>query len=168
MARVRGLTDGLAVYRGWRNDPSLYAALRGSFTWPPGDDRANGYLYAAGSQDWPAGLRAAGPDLLAALDGLTGVRFTIALYQGYRNGSGCPWHADDPFDVQAILSLGVTRTFGIRPAGGEPEWMPVSQGDLVFMPSGWQSQWQHCVPAEDDVRGERCALVFRTPRTPRP
>jgi len=29
------------------------------------------------------------------------------------------------------------------------------------MPSGFQAEWEHCVPAED-VPGERCSLVFRT------
>jgi alkylated DNA repair dioxygenase AlkB len=55
----------------------------------------------------------------------------------------------------------VTRTFGVRRPGAEPVWMQVEHGDLVVMPSGFQAEWQHCVPVED-VPGERVSLVFRT------
>ena len=92
------------------------------------------------------------------------MRFTIVACQGYLNGTGCGWHADTPFGVQAILSLGVTRTFAYRRNDGSGETrLSLSDGDLVFMPSGWQDHWQHCVP-EEDVTGERCSLVFRTPK----
>jgi alkylated DNA repair dioxygenase AlkB len=105
-----------------------------------------------------------GPELLDDLAVLTGIRYPIVAFQGYRDGAGCDWHTDDPFDAQAVLSLGVTRTFGYRPAGGgEPTWVQVGDGDLVVMPSGFQTAWQHCVPVED-VPGERVSLVFRTPR----
>ena len=147
--------------QGWRDDPGLLDAVRGSFTYPPGEDRVGGYLYGDG-QEWPAPLATAGPALLADLRGLLDVEFTIALFQAYMNGSGCDWHADEAFDTQAILSLGVTRTFGIRkPPDGEPLWYSVSHGDLLVMPSGFQRDWQHCVPVED-VPGERVSLVFRT------
>jgi alkylated DNA repair dioxygenase AlkB len=151
----------LAVFRKWNDDPGLLDAVRGLFTYGPGDDRATGSLYAAGEQEWPAPLATAGPTLLAALDALLGIQFTIVAFQAYRNGSGCDWHSDDPFDAQAVLSLGVTRTFGVRPLDGEPQWTSVAPGDLVVMPSGFQSEWQHSVPVED-VIGERVSVVFRT------
>lgn len=151
----------LAVHRGWATGPGLLAAVRGLFAYGPGDDRATGYLYTAGEQDWPAALTAAGPDLLDALADLLGVRFTISAFQAYRDGSGCDWHTDGPFDAQAVLSLGVTRTFGIRRPGEAPIWTSVAHGDLVSMPSGFQAEWQHCVPVED-APGERLSLVFRT------
>lgn len=151
----------LGVFRGRHADPELLDALRGLFAYGPGDDRATGYLYAAGEQSWPAALNAAGPALLDDLVRLLGVRFTIVAFQAYRNGSGCDWHTDGPFDAQAVLSLGVSRTFGIRRPGEEPIWMQVAHGDLVSMPSGFQTEWEHCVPVED-VIGERVSLVFRT------
>jgi alkylated DNA repair dioxygenase AlkB len=93
-----------------------------------------------------------------------GVAFTIAAFQAYRDGSGCGWHSDTPFGAQAILSLGMTRTFGYRRSDGSGETMlRLHDGDLVFMPAGFQDEWQHCVP-EEKVPGERCSLVFRTPR----
>lgn len=151
----------LAVHYGWNRVPDLFDAVGGLFEYGPGEDRATGYIYAAGEQDWPAGFP--GPALLDQLEQTLHVRFTIALYQAYRNGTGCDWHTDDPFDAQAVLSLGVTRTFGVRRAGGEAEWLRVEDGDLLYMPPGFQQEWQHCVP-EESAPGERYSLVFRTPR----
>lgn len=149
------------VYRGWNDDPGLLAAVRGLFDYGDGDDRATGYLYTTGERGWPAVLSAAGPDLLDALADILGVRFTIVAFQAYRDGSGCDWHTDGPFDAQAVLSLGATRTFGLRRPGEEPQWIQVAHGDLVSMPSGFQAEWEHCVPTES-VLGERVSLVFRT------
>lgn len=155
---------GLLVRRAWRDDPALLPAVRQCFTWPPGDDRATGCLYApADGQDWPAPLAALGPGLLAALEKETGVRSTIAAFQAYLDGAGCGWHADTPFGAQAIVSLGVTRAFGWRRSDGSGEEQAlVSHGDLVVMPAGFQVDWQHRVP-EDGTEGERIALVFRVP-----
>lgn len=152
------------IHRGWNDDPALLDAVRASFTYPAGEDRVGGYLYTRGEQEWPTPLADLGPALLKDLRALLDVEFTIALFQAYLDGSGCDWHADDAFDTQAILSLGVTRTFGIRRLAGAPSFMSVSHGDLVYMPAGFQREWQHCVPAEP-VAGERCSLVFRTPRS---
>lgn len=153
----------LGVHRAWNPDPQLLDAVRAEFTYGPGDDRATGYLFTErGWPDWPASLSTAGPALLDQLVDLLDVRFTIVAFQAYRSGSGCGWHTDSPFDAQAVLSLGVTRTFGIRRRGEDPIWTSVGHGDLVVMPSGFQSEWEHCVPVED-VPGERISLVFRTP-----
>lgn len=149
----------LGIYRGWKSDPNLLDAVRWLVEFGPGEDRATGYIY--GDRDWPAGFP--GARLLDDLERLLGVRFTHALYQAYRNGAGCDWHTDDPFDAQAVLSLGVTRTFGVRPVGGEPEWHKVAHGDLIYMPSGFQRAYEHGVPVEE-VSGERYSLVFRTVR----
>lgn len=154
----------LELHQRWRNGAELLAAVRECFAYsPPGDTRATGCLYApADGIGWPAPLAGYGPGLLGALEALTGVRFTIVAFQAYRDGAGCGWHADTPFGAQAILSLGVTREFGVRRPGGEPRWMAVGHGDLVVMPDGFQRAWEHCV-REDDTTGERVALVFRVP-----
>jgi alkylated DNA repair dioxygenase AlkB len=143
----------------WWPSQDLLDAVRSVFTYGPGEDRATGNLY--GDQPWSAALAESGPVLLDQLDALLNVRFTHVVFQAYRNGSGCDWHADTPFDAQAVLSLGATRTFGVRPNGGEPEWIQVGHGDLVYMPSGFQDEWEHCVPVENEP-GERVSLVFRT------
>jgi alkylated DNA repair dioxygenase AlkB len=146
---------------GWNTDPLLLAAARNLFVYGPGEDRATGYVFAAGEQAWPDALLGWGSGLVDGLERLLGIRFTIALFQAYRNGSGCGWHSDDAFDAQAILSLGVTRTFGVRQPDAAPVWMRLHHGDLLYMPPGFQVGWEHCVPVED-VSGERISLVFRT------
>lgn len=152
----------MQIHRGWRPDGDLLIRLRRLFTYGPGDSRATGYLYSEGEQPWRSELANVGPRLLADLDDLLGVRFPIVAFQAYLDGAGCDWHTDSPFDYQAVLSLGVTRTFGIRQIGGPPEWIQVEHGDLVVMPSGFQVDHEHCVPVEDVV-GERCSIIFRTP-----
>jgi alkylated DNA repair dioxygenase AlkB len=149
----------LDVHRGWNGDPGLLAAVKELFAYDA-DSRANGYLYLEGGQDWPPSLAEYGPKLLVGLEQLLGVRFTVALFQAYRDGSGVHWHTDAGYDWQAILSLGVTRTFAVRRSGEDPVWVPLHNGDLAVMPSGFQPEWEHCVPAED-VTGERVSLVFR-------
>jgi alkylated DNA repair dioxygenase AlkB len=140
----------------------LLAAVRTLFEYGPGEDRATGYLYGDG-QPWPQALAELGHALLDDLEQLLAVRFEVVAFQAYRNGAGCPWHADTPFDAQAVLSLGATRTFGVRRTGdGRSSTMRgVADGDLVVMPSGFQTEWEHCVPVEEEP-GERVALVFRT------
>ena len=153
-----------SLYRHWYDGMSLMPLLHECFKYgSANEDRATGVLYSdADGIAWPSVLGYTGPLILDLLDGLLGVKFTIAAFQAYRRGAGCGWHADTPFDAQAILSLGVTRSFGIRPCGGEACWLRLSHGDLMYMPAGFQATWEHCV-ATEDVPGERCSLVFRTP-----
>lgn len=135
----------LAVFPGWLGERDVEPPAH---TYQPADDRATGEFVPD-------------PDLLADLHALTGERYQVFAFQAYRDGSGCDWHRDTPFDAQAILSLGVTRTFGIRRIYGPDQWIRVAHGDLVVMPSGFQDQWQHCIRIED-APGERVSLVFRT------
>lgn len=151
----------LQVHRGfWLDD--VLTGVRDSFAYvPTTDDRATGHVYLHGA--WASALEHSGPPLLAAVEQLLGEPMPIVAFQAYRRGAGCDWHADTPFGAQAVLSLGVTRTFGVRRPGEDPEWIRVEHGDLVVMPAGFQDSWDHCVPVED-VPGERISLVFRTPR----
>jgi alkylated DNA repair dioxygenase AlkB len=151
----------LPVARGWAAAPDkLLAAVRACVSYAAGEDRATGILYGEGRR-WPEQLATFGPALLDELERQFGVRFEIVAFQGYLDGAGCDWHADTPFGAQAVLSLGVSRTFGTRPAGGEPAWWTVEHGDLFYMPAGFQTTHEHCVPVED-IPGERISLVFRT------
>jgi hypothetical protein len=153
----------LQVHRNWLDAPALLPAVRRCFAYAGTENRATGCLYApADGISWPGPLATAGPGLLGDLAETTGIRYAICAFQAYRDGAGTDWHADTPFGAQAILSLGVTRTFGVRPIGGEPEWHTVTHGDLAVMPDGFQQHWEHCVRADDSL-GERVALVFRTP-----
>jgi alkylated DNA repair dioxygenase AlkB len=142
------------IVRGWRSSDhlDLFDEIRERFTYVDGDIRAAGYV---DDEVWLA-------PLLDALEQLLEVRFTTVAFQAYRTGeASCPWHADQNFDIQTILSLGATRTFAVRRAGEEQRY-ELESGDLVVMPSGDQAEWEHCVPAEPTVTGERISLVFRT------
>jgi len=153
------------LLRGWRaGDTQLLPALRRVFAYDgPEGDRATGWLWLPGRPPvtaWPGPLADLGPWLLADLAAELGAVFTACCFQVYRDGAGCGWHADREWAAQAILSLGVTRSFALR-RPGEVAQFPVAHGDLLFMPAGFQDVWEHCVPAED-VPGERCSLVFRS------
>jgi alkylated DNA repair dioxygenase AlkB len=186
----------VALFPGWLRGPGLLPALRTLYAYTGREpDRATGYLFSAGQYGqlppapWPGILANLGPGLLDALEATTGIRFVVACFQAYLDGSGCGWHSDRDWDAQAVLSLGVTRTFGLRRVGGGPasisapafvsgasavspvagppasrvtqQFFPLAHGDLLVMPPGFQQEWEHCVPAED-VPGERCSLVFRS------
>lgn len=147
----------------------ILAALRTLYAYTDREpDRATGWLHASRQigmlpvTPWPGPLAEAGPRLLDGLEDVTGTRFDAACFQAYLDGSGCGWHYDRDWDAQAVLSLGVARSFGLRPLDGSHEvTLRLGHGDLLVMPSGFQDEWEHCVPVED-VTGERCSLVFRS------
>lgn len=127
-----------------------------------GETRAS--VYVLGDTPWPPALATVGPQLLDELHATTGVRFTHALVQGYADETAdTTWHSDVTFDAQAILSIGAPRSLGVRRVDGSDEsYVPMVDGDLVYMPPGTQDEWEHSVPAELEPRGVRLALVFRT------
>jgi alkylated DNA repair dioxygenase AlkB len=143
------------IIRRWRLDhEQLLAEVRPLVIYRQGDNRATAWL---DDEPWLA-------PLLDDLERRVDVRFTSSAFQAYRDGwAACGWHNDPPFDTQAILSLGASRLFGTRRAGVEL-FDRLDSGDLLFMPSGFQDEWEHCVPPEPAVTGERISLVFRTNR----
>lgn len=146
---------GLRVIHGWVGDAFDFAPVQAALRFSD-EDRITGYLDSQSTSWLPA--------LLHRLEADLGITYPIVAFQGYRNGSGTEWHTDSPFDEQAILSLGVTRTFAIRRNGSEYEKsIPLHHGDLVVMPSGFQDEFEHRV-VPDDSTGERISLVFRTPK----
>jgi alkylated DNA repair dioxygenase AlkB len=151
------------LLRGWRaGDTQLLPALRPLIEYR--ENRATGWLFLPDRPPyvaWPGPFADLGPQLLADLEADTGITFTACAFQAYRDGAGCGWHHDRDWAAQAVLSLGVTRTFGLRRAGEEHAF-PLAHGDLLVMPPGFQDEWEHGVPPED-VPGERCSLVFRSP-----
>ena len=86
----------------------------------------------------------------------------------YRDGSdSVAWHGDrvlrtKPDAVVAVLSLGATRRFRLRPRGGgtsiafEP-----GPGDLLVMGGSCQRTWQHSVPKTARPIGPRISVSFR-------
>lgn len=156
----------------------ILTALRTLYSYTDREpDRATGWLYAARqigtlpATPWPSAMTAHGDRLLSEFAATRGVRFDAACFQAYLNGSGCGWHYDRDWDAQAIISLGVTRSFGLRRKfglldGDDGEFfLQVSHGDMLFMPPGFQEEWEHCVLTEESA-GERCSLVFRSEARP--
>ena len=146
------LTPRLEVHRGRYKAQAehLLEKVRQHYIYPPGDNRASGYLSTDMAWITP---------IVDDLAELVGVRFNILALQGYKDGTaGTAWHADDNFGDQAIISLGVTRLFGIRRGGNEASYL-LDAGDLVHLPTGLE----HRIIPQPDVTGERVALVFRVP-----
>ena len=80
----------------------------------------------------------------------------------YRDGSdSVAWHGDriareSPRDTMvAIVSLGATRPFALRPRSGGPGLrLQVGHGDLLVMGGSCQRTWLHAHP-EDGARARR-------------
>ena len=62
----------------------------------------------------------------------------------------------------AIVSLGATRTFGLRPRGGGASLrLPQVHGDLLVMGGSCQRTWEHAVPKTSAPTGPRVSMQFR-------
>jgi alkylated DNA repair dioxygenase AlkB len=87
----------------------------------------------------------------------------------YRDGSdSVAWHGDrvareSPLDTMvAIVSLGATRPFALRPkSGGRGLRLRVGHGDLLVMGGSCQRTWQHAIPKTAHALGARISIQFR-------
>jgi alkylated DNA repair dioxygenase AlkB len=87
----------------------------------------------------------------------------------YRDGNdSVAWHGDriareSPRDTMvAILSLGATRPFALRPkAGGPVMRLQIGHGDLLVMGGSCQRTWQHAIPKTARCLGARISIQFR-------
>jgi len=87
----------------------------------------------------------------------------------YRDGSdSVAWHGDrvareSPGDTMvAILSLGATRPFALRPKSGGPGLrLQVGHGDLLVMGGSCQRTWLHAIPKTARCLGARISIQFR-------
>jgi alkylated DNA repair dioxygenase AlkB len=106
-------------------------------------------------------------EMAEALSARYGVRFTQVGANLYRDGAdSVAWHGDRvarelPEAVVALVSLGATRPFRLRPTGGGPSvlYRP-APGDLLVMGGSCQRTWQHSVPKCRGV-GPRISVQFR-------
>ena len=98
-----------------------------------------------------------------------GTRFTQVGVNLYRDGAdSVAWHGDRvarelPEAVVALVSLGATRPFRLRPTGGgtgESLLFRPGPGDLLVMGGSCQRTWQHAVPKCRGV-GPRMSVQFR-------
>ena len=90
------------------------------------------------------------------------VQLQVNMYRGMWDSLG--WHSDmDLIDQVAIVSLGSSREIRFRRNGCDGECgLVLENGSLLTMGSGMQDDWEHCVPASTDQRGERVSIVFRS------
>ena len=101
--------------------------------------------------------------------GELGEPFTTAGLCLYRDGSdSVAWHGDtigrsrSQDTMVAIVSLGATRVFAMRPRGGGPSLrLPQGHGDLLVMGGSCQRTWEHAVPKTAIPKGPRISIQFR-------
>lgn len=101
--------------------------------------------------------------------GELGEPFTTVGLCLYRNGSdSVAWHGDTigrsstEDTMVAIVSLGATRTFAMRPRGGGHSLrLPQAHGDLLVMGGSCQRTWEHSVPKTSGCAGPRISIQFR-------
>ncbi|MFZ0041737.1 MAG: alpha-ketoglutarate-dependent dioxygenase AlkB [Solirubrobacteraceae bacterium] len=87
----------------------------------------------------------------------------------YRDGSdSVAWHGDrvaresSQDTMVAIVSLGATRPFGLRPkAGGPGLRLQLGHGDLLVMGGSCQRTWLHGIPKVANCLGARISIQFR-------
>lgn len=112
------------------------------------------------------------PCLLPLRERLTrelGVAFNSALANRYRSGGDAMgWHRDDepelgPRPVIASLSLGATRRFVLKAAGGGAARLALElpHGSLLVMRGETQAGYRHALPRTARPVGERINLTFR-------
>ena len=104
--------------------------------------------------------------------GELGEPFTTAGFCLYRDGSdSVAWHGDTirlsgrsstEDTMVAIVSLGATRVFTMRPKGGGTSLrLPQHHGDLLVMGGSCQRTWEHAVPKTAAPTGPRISVQFR-------
>lgn len=104
--------------------------------------------------------------------GELGEPFTTAGFCLYRDGAdSVAWHGDRvglqhggaaPDTMVAIVSLGATRLFAMRPRGGGTSLrLPQHHGDLLVMGGSCQRTWEHAVPKTTTGTGPRISVQFR-------
>ncbi|WP_200902666.1 alpha-ketoglutarate-dependent dioxygenase AlkB [Mycobacterium sp. EPa45] len=101
--------------------------------------------------------------------GELGEPFTSAGLCLYRDGAdSVAWHGDTigrsstEDTMVAIVSLGATRVFALRPrGGGQSLRLPQRHGDLLVMGGSCQRTWEHAVPKTALLKGPRISIQFR-------
>lgn len=111
--------------------------------------------------------------------GELGEPFTTVGLCLYRDGAdSVAWHGDNvgrgktADTMVAILSLGATRVFALRPRAGEPSSQPSGpqhrtlrirhgHGDLLVMGGSCQRTWEHSIPKTSQPIGPRISVQFR-------
>jgi len=104
--------------------------------------------------------------------------FNYCLCNHYRTGEdSMSYHADDEATLDrtapiASVSFGITRSFDIRPRKKTSDGkksrvarVALGDGDLLLMLSPMQQHYEHAIPMEKRLSGERINLTFRRIKT---
>jgi alkylated DNA repair dioxygenase AlkB len=101
--------------------------------------------------------------------GELGEQFITAGMCLYRDGNdSVAWHGDTigrgsaEDTMVAIVSLGATRVFALRPRGGGRSLrLQHRHGDLLVMGGSCQRTWEHAIPKTAMPTGPRISIQFR-------
>jgi len=104
-----------------------------------------------------------------AYAGELGEPFVTAGLCLYRDGTdSVAWHGDNigrsrtDDTMVAIVGLGATRVFALRPRGGGPSLrLRHGHGDLLVMGGSCQRTWEHAIPKTARPTGPRISIQFR-------
>jgi alkylated DNA repair dioxygenase AlkB len=104
-----------------------------------------------------------------AYAGELGEPFVTAGLCLYRDGTdSVAWHGDNvgrsrtEDTMVAIVGLGATRVFALRPRGGGPSLrLRHGHGDLLVMGGSCQRTWEHAIPKTAKPTGPRISIQFR-------
>ncbi|KJS04497.1 MAG: hypothetical protein VR73_14420 [Gammaproteobacteria bacterium BRH_c0] len=107
------------------------------------------------------------------VEAATGVMFNSALLNLYRNGAdSVDWHSDDEPELGskpqvASLSFGTVRRFELkhRTIPNSRYRIDLPDGSLLLMAGELQRHWQHRVPKQPGIDGERINITFRKVHT---
>ena len=132
----------------WYGDkPYTYSGL----TWQP--------------RTWPQELA----EIRSRVGQIADTPFNGALVNLYRDGrDSMGWHADDeaelgPDPIIASVVFGTTRRFVFRNKSNKTQKLevPLTDGDVLVMGPGTQTNWLHAVPKSTEPVGPRINLTFR-------
>lgn len=126
------------------------------------------YYYSGIANDplpWTEALQ----DLKALCQRVAGADLNSALLNYYQNGNDTVgWHSDaepelGPEPTIASVSLGVERTFEIKPRRGKKAIIPIRlpNGSVLVMSGRSQADWLHRVPVDEQIHGARLNITFR-------
>ena len=104
-----------------------------------------------------------------AYAGELGEPFVTAGLCLYRDGNdSVAWHGDNigrsrtDDTMVAIVGLGATRVFALRPRGGGASLrIRHGHGDLLVMGGSCQRTWEHAIPKTTRPTGPRISIQFR-------
>jgi alkylated DNA repair dioxygenase AlkB len=174
--RRRELAEGAWVEHvpGWcRGADALFAQLLEETPWRGRDVRMYDRTLPEPrlTHRWRTDVGDPPPERLREMARVLGERYGVEFSQIgvnlYRDGAdSVAWHGDRvarelPEAVVALVSLGATRPFRLRPTGGGASvgYLP-GRGDLLVMGGSCQRTWQHSVP-KTSAAGPRISVQFR-------